>query len=269
MRVSVELLRPLVALLLCAGATAEADTVSHWYRGPRGNQRVLHVSLTVGLGLGFVASESLFKPALAPDHCRWCDPPAIDRSVRSALVWDRVELARTLSNITGYIATPMVGVGLTALVSLSDDEASWGRLIDDTIPVLETIAISQGVTQIVKWSVGRQRPFVHFTTPPPDQDDNLSFYSGHSALAFGAITSAGLIAHWRRWRIAPVIWGAGLPLALTTAYLRIAGDKHYFTDVATGTAVGVISGLTLPRLLRDTGVVVIPARGGVSVAGHF
>jgi len=250
---------------------AAAEPVpDRWYEGPHGKNRVFHLSLSAGLGLGFVLSESLLKPALAPDDCRWCDPTAVDVSVRNAVLWDDVEDARLFSHLTGYVAAPLFGLGMSALSGLSSDHAGWGRLIDDTIPILETIAISQALTQIVKWSFGRQRPFVHFGNLPPDQDDNLSFWSGHSALAFGVTTSAGMLAHWRNDPYEPLIWGVGLTLSAATGYLRIAGDKHYFTDVITGTVVGVISGLTIPRLMRRyRNIAIVPSGNGAAITGAF
>ncbi|MBL0215219.1 MAG: phosphatase PAP2 family protein [Myxococcales bacterium] len=257
----------LIATILCVATThASAE---HWYRGPDGNHRVFHVSLTVALGAGFLISEGLIKKTLASDHCRWCDPTGVDVSVRDALVWDKVGTARTLSDLTGYLGAPGLGIGVTVLTVLSRDDASWAQLIDDTFPVLETLAISQAVTQAVKFTVARERPFVHYGSPAPTADDNLSFWSGHSALAFGAVTSAGFVAHRRHSKLEPLIWGVGLPLAATTAYLRIAGDKHYFTDVVVGSVVGVVSGLTIPRLMLCPSVVVVPAPNGVSLAGAF
>ncbi|MBA3451920.1 MAG: phosphatase PAP2 family protein [Deltaproteobacteria bacterium] len=264
--------RPALAVLtvlgVCLGTTpafAEA-----WYEGPHGRNRVFHLSLSAGLGLGFVASESLFKPALAADSCRWCQPPGIDVSVRDAVLWNDVEDARLFSHLTGYVAAPLFGLGMSALSGLSSPDAGWARLIDDTIPIFETIAISQAVTQMVKWSFARRRPFVHFENPPPDQDDNLSFWSGHSALAFGVTTSAGLLARWRGSNTEPLIWGVGLTLATATGYLRIAGDKHYFTDVVTGATVGVIAGLTIPRLMRrHSNIAIVPAGRGIALTGAF
>lgn len=258
----------LVSLSFLILATSSAVGES-WYEGERGRKRVLHLTLSAGLGAGFVLSESIAKPALAADDCRWCDPPAIDVAVRDALVWDDYDDARSFSNLTGYIAAPVFLVGVTALSSLQANDRGWGRLIDDTLPVLETVAISQAITQVFKFAVARQRPFVHYRNPAPDTDDNMSFYSGHSALTFGLTTSAGLIAHWRKSKLEPLIWGVGGSLSIATAYLRIAADKHYFTDVLTGTAVGIVAGLTIPHLMRHTEVAVIPTGNGLAVAGAF
>src|SRR5262249_25323863 len=191
-------------------------------------------------------------------------------SVRNAVVWSHPSTAVTLSTLTGYYAAPVLGYGLIGFASLTSPNRGWGQLMDDLIPVLETVALSQVGTNIVKFTVGRQRPYAHFATMPRgfDDDDNLSFFSGHSALTFGIATSAGLVAHWRHYNVAPVIWGVGYSLAAVTAYFRMAGDKHYLSDVVTGSTVGVVSGLLIPRLMeRD--VAGVPTGSGATILGRF
>lgn len=56
------------------------------------------------------------------------------------------------------------------------------------------------------------------------------------------------------------MWGLGLGAAVTAGWLRIAGDKHYFTDVLTGALVGSAIGFGMPYLLHR--------RGGSAVAGE-
>ncbi|HEY4055628.1 MAG TPA: phosphatase PAP2 family protein [Kofleriaceae bacterium] len=257
-----------VLILVAAARIASADPKPPlpWYAGDNGHRRVLHLSITTTLGVAYLVSETLAKRSLAADECRWCDPPGFDKSIRDALVWNDRDLAATLSNYDAYLVSPLVGL---TLLALSDKDASWTRLIDDGLPVLETVAISQAITQIVKFSVGRARPFVRLGTGPTgDPDDNLSFWSGHSALAFGITTSAGLVAHWRHYWTEPYIWAAGITLSLSTEYLRIGADKHYFSDVLIGGLVGIGSGLTIPRLLRRD-LVILPVGSGAAVVGSF
>lgn len=230
---------------------------------------MFHLSLSVGLGAGFVISESVAKPALAADECRWCQPGSLDLNVRDALVWEDYDDARSFSNLTGYVAAPVFLIGVTALSSLQGKDTGWARLIDDTLPVLESVAISQALTQIVKFSVARQRPLARFRGLPPDTDDNMSFYSGHATLCFALTTSAGLVAHWRGNKLEPLIWGVGGSLSFATAYLRIAADKHYFTDVLTGAIVGSVAGVVVPMWMRHEDVAVIPTGNGLAIAGEF
>jgi membrane-associated phospholipid phosphatase len=42
----------------------------------------------------------------------------------------------------------------------------------------------------------------------------------------------------------------GLPLAAATGYLRVAADRHYFTDVVGGMLVGAIVGVGIPLLFH-------------------
>ena len=105
-----------------------------------------------------------------------------------------------------------------------------------------------------------------------DTDDNMSFISGHAALAFSVATAAGMVAHRRGYQLEPVIWAVGFTLAGSTAYLRIAADKHYFTDVLAGSLVGSAFGVAVPLLLHS-GVLrrhqlnVAPTGNGVMLSG--
>lgn len=251
---------------MAIAAPAHADD---WWKGPRGRTRILHGAITATAGVAYLASE-IEKGNLAPEQCRWCTPPSFDLSVRNAIVWHNRSAAVTASTITGYVLAPALGFGLLGMSSLARSDASFGRLVDDVVPVLETVALSQVGTNIVKFTVGRQRPYAHFAASPPvnDPDANLSFFSGHSALTFAIATGAGLVSHWRRYRTEPVIWAGGLSLAALTAYLRMAGDKHYLSDVITGSTVGVVSGLTIPRLMEHD-VAVVPTGTGAAVVGMF
>lgn len=246
--------------------TASSAHAEPWYRGKYGHNRVTHLVISGVAGASYVASVTLFAEPLSPDACRWCTPPSFDRSARNALVWDDTARANFLSNMTGYLAEPVLAL---SLLVLSEDDHSTAQIIDDVLPVLETVALSQVLTNIVKFSVGRARPFVYFgTSPEKGVENNLSFWSGHSALAFGVTTSAGLVAHWRGYSTEPYIWGAGIALSLTTEYLRIAADRHYLSDVFIGGLVGIGSGLLVPRLMRRE-LAIVPTPHGAAVSGAF
>src|SRR5262249_18375089 len=81
---------------------------------------------------------------------------------------------------------------------------------------------------------------------PPKPDDNLSFYSGHTSLAFSLAVGSGTIASMRGYPLAPVVWATGLPVALLTGYLRIGADRHYLTDVLAGALLGSAVGFVGP-----------------------
>lgn len=191
--------------------------------------------------------------------------------VRDALVWCNPARASALANVDGYLLAPVVGLGLLSIGTLANDPTS-ARAIDDLVPVFESIVLTEVAAQIVKFSVGRQRPYAHFGDPrvPVGLDDNVSFFSGHASLAFTIATSAGTIAHARGYAAEPAIWTAGLAIAASTAYLRIAADKHYLSDVVVGSAVGAAAGLVIPRMMhREDDLSVVPTGRGVALAGTF
>ncbi len=80
----------------------------------------------------------------------------------------------------------------------------------------ERTAVNIGAAELVKRIIHRDRP---------DMSDNMSFYSEHTAL-----TAMGPRLVFT------------LPLTFGTGYLRMAANKHYFTDVVVGAGVGLLTG---------------------------
>lgn len=236
------------------------------------------------LGAGWLLSETAFKSALAPSACRWCARNGLDDAVRAVFnpdplaTGEGVRWADTASNVTAFAALPLATLGVSTLLSWREDpDGPWlSRAATDALLVLEATFAALTLNQVVKFSVGRIRPFV---TSLPDSaragvrdpsDNFLSFYSGHSTWSFALATAAGTVATLRWGKSAWVVWLCGLPLAAATAMLRLAADKHWFTDVLLGTASGAAFGAGLPLLFhRPAGaparVSLVPAPGGVGL----
>lgn len=199
-----------IVLLCCATRAAAADSDTWWRAG--------------GEGAVVIATEVPLKPLLAPGSCRWCEPDDLDDAVARAVVWNNLTLADRLS-----YATLALDVGLSG----------WdGRA--NLAPVAESVALAALTTQAIKFTVGRERPFVHYGLRRlflHDDDDDVSFCSGHTAIAFAAAVAS-------RSRV-------GLVLAGVTGYLRMGAGKHYLTDVLAGAVVGVAAGLLVPHLDSD------------------
>jgi membrane-associated phospholipid phosphatase len=220
---------------------------------------------------GWLTSE-LLKGQLGAATCRWCDSvPGIDRAARDGLKWQDTERANTISNVTGFALAPLAAVGLTALAAQHD--GALGNAGIDTLLIAEATALAVDLNQIVKFSVGRERPFVHALAPADKlltahpADNNASFYSGHTNLVFALAVSSGTVASMRGYRWAPAVWVGGLTVAATTGYLRIAADRHYFTDVALGAAVGSAIGFAVPWLMHRAGSKAPIVTAGVGTAG--
>lgn len=259
---------PLAALAALALATTTTATTGRAAADELERRPNITVPIVLGGGALFILGETVLKDAVSPDECRWCGSNSLDRAVRDGLVWDNPKRANGLSNWTGFVAAPVVALGGIGLASLADDQGD--QLVTDGLIVLESSILTSIFTNIVKGAAGRQRPELHyqatgdFLTAAPSQEDNLSFFSGHSSFTMSLAVSAGTVASLRGYRAAPYIWGAGVGLSLTTGYLRIAADRHWTTDVVTGWLVGAAFGVAVPLLHRTSSS--STAREGTSLA---
>ena len=254
-------------LLICRGAHAE-------HGGRSDKVRVVHAATLVSFGAAYLTVEFVLKDRLIADSCRWCDPPAIDRSAR-ALRWNDIHRADVVSDVVGYYSISTIMIGM--LVASTWHDGDKRRWFDDAIPVLESAVLASSLHHVAKFSTARQRPFARFGEPGrlPDPDDNASFWSGHESLAFSLAVSAGIVARKRGYRIEPVVWAAGLTLAAASGYLRIAADAHYFSDVVVGAVVGTAVGIAVPVLFhsdvfgKHSSLAVTPTSNGFAIAGTF
>ncbi|WP_437475977.1 phosphatase PAP2 family protein [Sorangium sp. So ce1014] len=275
----------LVALSPAAAAAAEPSP-ELTYRPE------IDLPITVVGGAGWVISE-LSKKGLAPASCRWCATTALDTSIRDALVWrGNPETAHDLSNVTVIGVAPASALGLTALAAWHDGRSE--NTAADLVIVTEAMVVAMGLNQLTKYIVGRQRPYARHDNQdvlcagescsrPVPHDDDLSFFSGHATAAFSLAAASGTVASMRGYRAAPWVWAQGMAIATLSGYLRIAGDRHYFTDVLTGAVFGSAAGVLIPALFHGPrpGVAgpdtqsfrlsLAPAIGGVGagVAGTF
>jgi membrane-associated phospholipid phosphatase len=241
----------LVAAACFAESSARADaTVPRELR----YDTTLDVSVTATGAVLWLGSELLLKKALAPSTCRWCEDNALDAGVRSKARWANTGLADTASYVTAFALAPLAAFGLDA--ALASHHGKIRGLGADALVIAETVILAADVNQLVKFAVGRERPFVHAltadeksTTSQPS-DNNLSFFSGHSTLAFALAASSGTVASMRGYDGAPWVWATGMSIAAVSGYLRIAADRHYLSDVVTGAVVGTALGVGLPWLLH-------------------
>lgn len=182
---------------------------------------------TGALGIG--ASE-YYKSDLAPAEPRWKEPPAFDESIRNGLKWSNTKTAATISDIMLFGVMPAA-----AFVSPVWTNHNYGRA---ALTIGEAMVFTGVVTQVAKFSVARARPYAYHGGDYSNPDSRLSFFSGHTSYSFAlAISSAMLIAESYPQQSA-LVYGVATTLALIPGYLRIAADKHYFSDVIIGAIIG-------------------------------
>lgn len=245
------------------------------------------LALTVGADVaiasgGFVlfGVTELLKPQLAPGECRVCggtpttglpgDPAAAQRSVNGADAWFHDALtgsllsrkgADTFSNVWAFGAVPL-GALAASWFATGREPGEWAGA-RAALVVAESAGVAVALTQALKFSAARTRPFARYghgtDGPTADEggtfdannpDSRLSFPSGHTAstaaLAFGAAMTAQL----QESKAAPALWAGAAAVTVITAASRMIAEKHWFTDVLTGAAIGAGCGVLVPLLHR-------------------
>jgi membrane-associated phospholipid phosphatase len=252
----------LVAGLALASVAAPAPALAE----PRDLQMRMgrDAAITAAAATTWLTLE-IFRNSFLDTSCRWCDTGGggaealngFDRGMRSKLVWSNTAAAGTASNVALYGGALAATMGLGALSATLDGRS--GNLGADTMIMAQSTFMALAVNNAAKLAFQRQRPYAHAAAMSGSRltrisdSDNLSFFSGHTTLAFSVAVSAGTIASMRDYKLAPVIWGVGLTSAAATGYLRIAADKHYVTDVLVGAAVGSAFGFAVPYFMHGKG----------------
>jgi membrane-associated phospholipid phosphatase len=273
-----------LALTLAAGAAppaasaaapaVEAEAPRPLHEDLRVDAGVLGASGAVWLG------TELLQDTLAPVQCRFCGTNALDAWARRQLLLADDRPPRVASDVLTIAIIPAGVIVHQLLAARAAGDAGAGA--HDLLYVAEATGVALALDQVVKLAVGRQRPFVHYRNyadpaRPHDSDDNLSFYSGHTTIAFSMAAAAGTVSTLRGYRSAPWVWAVGMTLATAVGWARIASDRHYLTDVLASAATGAGIGVGLPLWLhgradapgpgtgRGAGTTVVPLPLGVLV----
>src|SRR5262245_8278867 len=115
--------------------------------------------------------------------------------------------------------------------------------------LIEAIAVSEGVTQALKFTTRRERP---------DGSGRNSFPSGHAADTFAFATA--LERH--------LGWKGAVPAYIFSSYVaisRLPANRHWLSDAVFGSAVGIIAGRTVTRHGREFPIVPEAVPGGVAI----
>ena len=159
-------------------------------------------------------------------------PNKLDRFFRDKIRWG-VEAKDDAESASDILLYGDIFLTMTILPFFSDN-----GYLDMLKTSLDVISLNGIITDLVKMSVKRQRPDSFFETRKDKDDSFRSFFSGHTSTTFAIGTSNAIMLSeiYPDKRIP--IWIGNLSLAAATGYLRIAGDKHYMSDVICGGLVG-------------------------------
>jgi hypothetical protein len=145
-------------------------------------------------------------------------------------------------------------IGISFLASRLTDDAKFHRI---TYDLGQGFLIVNGVTVGLKSVSRRSRP---------DEEDNLSFPSGHTSNSFMWATVVSRHYGWKK----------ALPAYAFASYVgasRIRSQKHHLSDVIAGATIGYIVGRTVTRRSKEgtprvnLGVAVPPGGGAALNVG--
>jgi undecaprenyl-diphosphatase len=98
-----------------------------------------------------------------------------------------------------------------------------------------SLAINTAITQGLKYTVNRERPYTQYPsviTPYDNSQTNQSFPSGHTSTAFALATTLSL--QNKQWHIIIPAYA----WATSVGYSRLYLGEHYPTDVLAGAFIG-------------------------------
>ncbi len=221
---------------LSAQMAVRRDTIARYADAP------LFTSGDAALAAGFVGLTVAMFP--------------LDKTIARRLAHDTLQYPGRNTSATDieYLAVPGVLILAPALYA-------YGRfghhpVVEDVgLHTTEALVLATGITSVLKGVLGRSRPYVTHDSLPNDfhfgkgfsGEDNASFPSTHTAVAFAAASSltSELAREWpgHTWFVAPVTYGTATLVGLARMYT----DKHWASDVAFGAGFGVFSGLKVVR----------------------
>jgi membrane-associated phospholipid phosphatase len=150
------------------------------------------------------------------------------RSVNSSGNLPSDNFFRFVSNSDAWLVVGIpVAVGSAGLIKHDK------TLVRNGCVILTSVALSGGITVIMKYSIKRDRPFITYPDiTKKSAAGSPSFPSGHTSGAFALATSLSLTYH--KWYvIVPSYAWAG-----TVAFSRMDLGVHYPSDILAGALVG-------------------------------
>lgn len=247
---------------VAASDVGEARTSSVYELRPVLDAAIL-LSSVVAITTPYAFTSQLIKPKCP------CSPESVN-------TFDRGVIGNA-SDTADWISTVTVGLILVAppiIDSIAID--STKSALEDTAVFLEGIAVNGVLVTGAKYIFQRPIPRVYSQPGAAQSPSNYrSFYSGHTSMAFAALSVASVTVD-RRYGLSWEPWVVSGALGISVATERVLAGKHFYSDVAVGAAVGTIAGSTVAWLhLRHQSTAITPwvppSRDGIglTLSGGF
>ncbi len=161
--------------------------------------------------------------------------------------------AHGLSNATLIASMALPAVAHLAVDAPDLDGAMW--------VYGESVSTTLLLNNLAKRVVQRRRPYSYgesgvARSREHGSDAYQSFYSGHTAASFAAVTSGALAMAYRTddLEARALAWSLGIASATATAVLRVRAGRHYTSDVVVGAVAGLGMGALFPLIHGGSGL---------------
>jgi len=145
-----------------------------------------------------------------------------------------------------YMAILLVvlGFGGFGLSKLHPENPAWAALWKKALIVFSAVAITGIVIQVLKFGVGRARPYMGDLGFHPFTFGSgfASWPSGHTTSVFAFAMAVGMAFPALRWPLFAV--------AALTGFSRMVLNMHYLGDVIMGATIGTLGAVLIYNWLR-------------------
>lgn len=217
--------------------------------------------------LGLLGGGQLLYQRVEPVALLGLRRPRVPGFDRSALMGNSSADAAAVADagLLGSLSLPLVAI-------LQREDLREG--VNLLIIAAETMAINQGLTDLMRSSIRRPRPYIYrveVATPEAQATarDRTSFPSPYTSNAAAAAFFFGRVYadYHPASKLRPFVWGVSAVLPALTAYLEYRGRQAFLSDVVVGYALGASVGYLVPALhrkpLANGRLSVIPSGGGL------
>ena len=197
----------------------------------------------------------------------------LDDEIRKVFLKNRNKTFDKLEPVGYACGAPQNAAAGALLIYFSGLASNNGWLRNTGLMLTETIVVI-GIIQVpARIIFGRARPYTGYRNTSFNffkglEQDKASFISGHAAIAFGI---SNILSH----QIDHPAATAGLfSLAALTPLARLYADRHWFSDVLIGSALGLFVSDAIINYNEKSGVSknkfsVIPTLNGISFCYSF
>lgn len=206
--------------------------------------------VAVGVGwCGYAFGKIYDKPNSSVDDIRQLDKSKLNSLDRWA-AGKYSDKASATSDLFFYGSMPLPAL-LLIDKKIRRDAPKIGFLY------LEAMSVTGLLYTGCDYFIDRYRPEAYRTDIGPENltsgNNRNSFFAGHVALVGTSTFFIAKVYHdyhpGTTWSY--VLWGGAIAATGATIYLRHAAGKHFPTDLAVGTAIGVLSGVMIPQLHKN------------------